>query len=86
MSIVMGAFEAKTHWSRLLDEVTAGQEVIITKRGVPVARVVPADQAPTQRFTPEYWAAVDRRAAAISARGDGYTLDTLRQYIDEGRK
>ena len=42
--------EAKTHLSRLLDQVAAGDEVIIAKAGVPVARlvpvVVPLDQRP----------------------------------------
>ena len=42
--------EAKTHLSRLLDLVAAGDEVLIAKAGVPVARlvpvVVPVDQRP----------------------------------------
>jgi prevent-host-death family protein len=33
--------EAKTHLSRLLDRVAAGDEVILAKAGVPVARLVP---------------------------------------------
>lgn len=33
--------EAKTHLSRLLDRVASGEEVIIAKAGVPVARLVP---------------------------------------------
>lgn len=33
--------EAKTHLSRLLDRVAAGQEIIIAKAGRPVARLVP---------------------------------------------
>lgn len=33
--------EAKTHLSRLLDIVIAGEEVVIAKAGVPVARLVP---------------------------------------------
>lgn len=33
--------EAKTHLSRLLDQVAAGDEVLIAKAGVPVARLVP---------------------------------------------
>ena len=33
--------EAKTHLSRLLDRVAAGEEVLIAKAGVPVARLVP---------------------------------------------
>jgi prevent-host-death family protein len=33
--------EAKTHLSRLLESVAAGEEVLIAKAGVPVARLVP---------------------------------------------
>ena len=40
--ITLGAFEAKTHLSTLLDRVAAGEEVIITKHGRPVARLVGA--------------------------------------------
>lgn len=39
--------EAKTHLSKLLERVAAGEEVIIAKSGVPVARLVPA--APVQQ-------------------------------------
>jgi prevent-host-death family protein len=33
--------EAKTHLSRLLEQVAAGEEVIIAKAGKPIARLVP---------------------------------------------
>ena len=33
--------EAKTHLSRLVDEVSAGEELIIAKAGKPLARLVP---------------------------------------------
>lgn len=42
--------EAKTHLSNLLERVAAGEEILIAKAGVPVARlvpvVVPAEQRP----------------------------------------
>ena len=41
----IGTFEAKTHLSALLDEVERGAEVVITRRGVAVARLVPAHAA-----------------------------------------
>jgi len=34
--------EAKTQFSRLLKRVSAGEEITIANRGVPVARLVPA--------------------------------------------
>jgi prevent-host-death family protein len=45
----IGAFEAKTHLSRLLDEVEKGDSVTITKHGRPVARLVPAHGRPLPR-------------------------------------
>ena len=33
--------EAKTHLSKILEQVSAGEEIIITKAGTPIARVVP---------------------------------------------
>jgi prevent-host-death family protein len=35
--------QAKTHFSRLLKRVAAGEEVIIARAGVPVARLVPVE-------------------------------------------
>jgi prevent-host-death family protein len=37
---IVGAFEAKTKLSELLDLVERGEEVVITRRGQPVARLV----------------------------------------------
>lgn len=43
----VGVHEAKTHLSRLLELVLAGEEVVIERRGEPVARIVPvARRAP----------------------------------------
>ena len=39
--ITVGAFEAKTHLSRLLRRVAAGEEIVICRGGRPVARLVP---------------------------------------------
>ncbi|WER48365.1 type II toxin-antitoxin system Phd/YefM family antitoxin [Cupriavidus sp. WKF15] len=36
--------EAKTHLSRLIEEVAAGDEVVIAKAGKPMARIVPFDK------------------------------------------
>jgi prevent-host-death family protein len=33
--------EAKTHLSRLVDEVNAGEEIVIAKAGKPLARLIP---------------------------------------------
>lgn len=45
---VVGVHEAKTHLSRLLERVEAGEEIIIERRGTPVARLsaVPPSSKP----------------------------------------
>ena len=41
MSAVINIHEAKTHLSRIIEEVAAGKEVVIAKAGKPMARLVP---------------------------------------------
>ena len=38
--------EAKTHLSRLLEQVADGEEIVIAKAGKPIARLVPLEAAP----------------------------------------
>ena len=40
----VGVFEAKTHLSRLLDEVASGETIYITKHGKRVAELRPPEQ------------------------------------------
>jgi prevent-host-death family protein len=44
--------EAKTHLSRLLERVRAGEEIIISKAGKPVARLVPVEPAKPEKRKP----------------------------------
>jgi prevent-host-death family protein len=46
----VGVHEAKTHLSRLLERVEAGEEIAITRRGEEVARLVPAVRSGTLRL------------------------------------
>ncbi|MEQ1661161.1 MAG: type II toxin-antitoxin system Phd/YefM family antitoxin [Thiobacillus sp.] len=41
--------EAKTHLSRLLEQVAAGEEIVIAKAGKAIARLVPLDVPPKKR-------------------------------------
>lgn len=41
----VGAFEAKTHFSALLEKVEKGEQIVITKHGRVVAKLVPATAA-----------------------------------------
>ena len=41
--VEVGAYEAKTHLSSLLDRVAQGETITITKHGVPVAELRPVE-------------------------------------------
>jgi prevent-host-death family protein len=41
MTVTVNIHEAKTHLSRLLEQVAAGERVVISKAGTPVADLVP---------------------------------------------
>jgi len=68
--------EAKTHLSRLLEQVQAGKQFLIAKSGRPVARLVPLADAPRPkklgllkgrlRVPARFDATVARRAAGRS--------------------
>lgn len=76
----IGAYEAKSHLSRLLDEVAEGQIVTITKHGVPVAMLVPAAGA-RRGSTRDVIAALRR-----FRRGKTLAGLALRELIEEGRR
>jgi prevent-host-death family protein len=50
MTKSVGVAEAKRHLSRLLEDVAAGEEVVITRRGEAVATLVPVQPAAARRF------------------------------------
>lgn len=78
---IVGAYEAKTHLSELLEKVEAGEEVIITKHGAPVAKLVPL----RKEASAEQRAAAVRRIQKLAA---GLSLGGLkiRDLISEGRR
>jgi len=76
----IGSYEAKTHLPRLLDEVAAGEQVMITRHGVPVAVLGPATRTSTQA-TRE--AVAGLRAFRATHRLGGLAI---RDLIDEGRQ
>ena len=47
MTVQVNIYEAKSNLSKLINQVIAGEEVIVAKSGKPVARIVPFEK-PTQ--------------------------------------
>jgi len=50
MSEAVNVHEAKTHFSRLLERVSRGEEIVIAKAGIPVARLVRYGEKPAKRI------------------------------------
>ncbi|MDR1786650.1 MAG: type II toxin-antitoxin system prevent-host-death family antitoxin, partial [Spirochaetaceae bacterium] len=42
----IGAFEAKTHFSQIIDRVAGGADYVITRHGKPVAKIIPFTDEP----------------------------------------
>lgn len=79
----VGAFEAKNKLGQLLDEVEHGEEILITRRGKEVARLVPTQQT-TNRA--EARAAVARiRARAEQQKLGRFDWNEWKAFRDEGR-
>lgn len=76
----VGAYEAKTHLSRLLNKISKGERFVITRHGTAVAVLQPPERS--QRNDP---AAV---IAEIRAFREQHRLDglTIRELIEEGRR
>lgn len=77
----VGSYEAKTHLPALLRRVEAGERIVITRHGRPVAELVP----PASEDRTEIRDAV----RALRTFGDGRHLGpdlSIRELIDEGRR
>ncbi len=81
----IGLFEAKTKLSELLDRVEGGEELVITRHGVPVARLVPVGQTSRTGVA----AAISQWKQfreTTSLNPPGSDALTIRELIDHGRK
>ena len=76
----VGIFEAEAHLSSLLDRVEQGEEVVITRHGEPVARLVPARTVDKAK--------VDEAIAQLKILRQGASLGGLswKELRDECRK
>ena len=76
----MNIHEAKTNFSRLIVEVQGGREVVITRAGHPVARLVPYDGHDDSRRSPGGWEGRVRMAADF----DELPADVLGEFENPG--
>lgn len=76
----VGAYEAKTHLSQLLEDVARGETITITKHGVPVAIL-----APPSRRAADVGSVIDSWLAYRDSR-PVRTGPSIREMIEEGRR
>ena len=78
--VAVGAFAAKAQFSALLERVARGEEVVITRRGKPVARV----SGVARKLEPIDWDEIDRIRESMPFQEES-AGDFMRRMRDEDR-
>jgi len=78
----IGAFEAKTHFSQIIEKVEHGGDFIITKRGKPVAKIIPFQKEPEMTRKEAFEKMKELRK---NYRGEPGSFN-IREAIEDGRK
>ncbi|WP_341754242.1 type II toxin-antitoxin system Phd/YefM family antitoxin [Candidatus Tisiphia endosymbiont of Dioctria rufipes] len=78
------AFDAKTHFSKILDRASKGEEILITRRGKAAAKIVPVNTI--QDIEIAEMAAVRLRKLAKEINLQPSDLEEWKKYRDVGKK
>jgi prevent-host-death family protein len=84
-SMTVGAFEAKTRFSELLEQVSQGAEVTITKHEKPIAKLVPFEK-PSRVELAELFRQMNEFRAKHPLNPKGLEKLTYRDLIEGDRK
>lgn len=76
----VGVYEAKSKLSDLLDKVRSGKEIVITRHGEPIAKLVPVSPSKAADR-----ARAVRRVRALSRHLNIVSPVPLRKLVEEGR-
>jgi len=79
----IGFYEARTHLSQLLDQVAKGAKILITRRGKPVAMLMPPPKETMKdirQVVKEMLEFRDREGPTLSGEA------SIRELIEEGRR
>jgi prevent-host-death family protein len=82
MTQKIGAFEAKTNFSKIINETEQGNDFIVTRRGKAVARIIPFEKEPEMTFKEAFEQLAEMRKLY---RGEPGSFN-IRAAIEEGRK
>ena len=81
--IEIGTFEAKNKLSALIEKAEAGEEIVITRRGQPVARLVPFREGRDRERARNAAQRIRDRAKALKL--GRFDWNEWKRYRDEGR-
>lgn len=79
----IGAFQAKTHLSSLLDRVEKGETITITRHGDPVAMLIPVEEPKKKMTHEEIVEGFRKLRSMVKPDPEGMTI---REMIDAGRR
>jgi prevent-host-death family protein len=85
MEGMIPSHEAKTRFGELLSRVEHGEEVIITRHELPVARMIPEGR-PRQGEITQLIANIKLRRSERHLNPDGLPRISVRELIEDGRK
>ena len=82
------ALEAQTRFGQLLDRVSRGEEVVVTRHDKPVARILPAGRPAREEVCTATEGLRELRRAIAMRRGDqpALTADDIKSLAEEGRR
>ena len=82
----IGAFEAKNTLGTLLDRVERGEEIVITRHGKPVARLIPNSHQINEDLSRAALGRIRHRAKRLKrAKPGSLSWAQLKKLRDEGR-
>ena len=82
MAQTIGAFEAKTHFSQIIEKAEHGADFVVTRRGKPVAKIIPFKKEKEMTFKE----AVEKlKEFRKLYRGEPGSFN-IREAIEDGRK
>jgi len=82
MAAKVNVHEAKTHFSKLLARVSAGEEIVIAKAGKPVARLIPIGRQEAKKRVP----GIDKGKIWMSKDFDVMSDRDLRDWYRGGER
>ena len=88
MAARVTASEARTRFGRLLDRVSKGEEIVVTRHDKPVARMVPANRTARDEVRAAIAGLRELRRAIAARRAPDSRLTTteIKSLVEEGRR